>query len=189
LSVEDPVDHYGKRVFIGVHGPLTKAATVLDSQARKAIAYLLAVRGPLTLKEISDNLRLSPSTVYDHLKRLKEVGVVKEAEEHPKKFKVEVYYRLNIPYLLFSELKRTEETMNSLLRDFFAFIEKTKSNMTINIKNLNFRCLTYKDPSLYDRVILVLIAQLFILAFSKFVKEPLTYIIINDLEESDVSVS
>lgn len=184
LSAENPVDYYGKRVFVGVHGPLTKAATVLDSQARKAIVYLLAVHGPLTLKEISESLGLSPSTVHDHLKRLKEVGVIKEAEEHPKKFKVEVYYRLNIPYLLFSELKKAEETMKSLVQDFFAFIEKTKNNMNISIKNLNLQCLSYKDLSIRERVILVLIAQLFILAFSKFVKEPLTYILVNDLEES-----
>jgi len=190
LSTIDPVEYYGKKVFIGVvSGPITKTVTVLESPARRAIVYLLAIYGPLTLKEISEKLNLSPSTIHDHLKKLKEAEVIIEAKEHPKKFKVEIYYRLNIPYILFSELKRLEHFMKELIDEFSAFIEKARGNIANNIKDLNLRCLMHKDRSLYERVVLVLLNQLSILIFSRLVNEPLAYILINDLEESSVSVS
>jgi DNA-binding transcriptional ArsR family regulator len=183
LSIKDPVDYYSKKVFVGGYGPVTKVATVLESQARKAIVYLLATQGPLTLKEISEKLKLSPSTVHDHLRKLKEAEVIKEAEEYPKKFKVEVYYRLNVPFLLFSELKGLEHAMKNLIEEFSMFIEKAKNNIANYIKDFNLRCLTYKDQYLYERVVLVLLSQLSILVFSKFINEPLSYILIDDLEE------
>jgi len=185
LANKDPVDYYGKRVFVGGHGPVTKTVTILDSQARKAIMYLLAVHGPLTLKELSEMLQLSPSTVHDHLRKLKEAGIIKEAEEYPKKFKVEIYYRLNIPYLLFSELTRLENALKVLVDEFSTFIEKTKSYIASNVENLNLRCLTYKDPLMYERVILALLIRLFTFVFSKYINEPIVYILINDLEEKE----
>ena len=185
LANKDPVDYYGKRVFVGGHGPVTKAVTILDSQARKAIMYLLAVHGPLTLKELSEMLQLSPSTVHDHLRKLKEAGIIKEAEEYPKKFKVEIYYRLNIPYLLFSELTRLENALKVLVDEFSTFIEKTKSYIASNVENLNLRCLTYRDPLMYERVILALLIRLFTFVFSKYINEPIVYVLINDLEEKE----
>jgi DNA-binding transcriptional ArsR family regulator len=185
LANKDPVDYYGKRVFVGGHGPVTKTVTILDSQARKAIMYLLAVHGPLTLKELSEMLQLSPSTVHDHLRKLKEAGIIKEAEEYPKKFKVEIYYRLNIPYLLFSELTRLENALKVLIDEFSTFIEKTKSYIASNVENLNLRCLTYKDPLMYERVILALLVRLFTFVFSKYINEPIVYVLINDLEEKE----
>jgi DNA-binding transcriptional ArsR family regulator len=185
LANKDPVDYYGKRVFVGGHGPVTKTVTILDSQARKAIMYLLAVHGPLTLKELSEMLQLSPSTVHDHLRKLKEAGIIKEAEEYPKKFKVEIYYRLNIPYLLFSELTRLENALKVLVDEFSTFIEKTKSYIASSVENLNLRCLTYRDPLMYERVILALLIRLFTFVFSKYINEPIVYVLINDLEEKE----
>ena len=184
MTIKDPVDYYGRRVFVGGHGPVTKTVTILDSQARKAVMYLLAVYGPLTLKEISEKLQLSPSTVHDHLRRLKEAGVIKEAEEYPKKFKVEIYYRLNIPYLLFSELTKLENALKGLVEEFSTFIEKTKSYIANSIESLNLRCLTYRDPLMYERVTLALLVRLFTFVFSKYINEPIVYVLINDLEET-----
>lgn len=185
MSVVDPIEYYSKRVFVGVvSGPITKTVTVLESPARRAIVYLLAIHGPLTLKEISEKLKLSPSTIHDHLKKLKEADVIKEAEEHPKKFKVEIYYKLNVPYILFSELRRLEHFLKNFINEFSMFMEKARSSITDNIKDLNLRCLMYGDRSLHERVVLVILNQLSIFIFSKLVNEPLAYILINDLEES-----
>jgi len=191
LSTEDLVSYYSRKVFVGGYGAITKAATVLDSQARQAIVYLLAVYGPLTLKEISERLKLSPSTVYDHLKKLKEAGVIEEAKGYPKRFKVEVYYRLSIPYLLLSELNRLEDSMRDLINEFLKFVEKVRNIVINSIKNMDLRCLKYKDqdPSMYERVALVLLTRLSIFVFNKYVSEPLTYILVNDLEESESGVS
>ena len=186
---EYPVEYYGRRVFVGSHGPVTETTSVLESQARRAIVYLLAVYGPLTLKELSQMLRLAPSTIYDHLKRLKEAGVIKEAEEHPKRFKVEVYYRLNIPFLLASELNRLKENMGELVKNFSEFIENAREIIAHSVKSADLRCLRYKDPSMYERVVLVLLAQLSILIFRKYISESLTYVLVNDLEELESGAS
>jgi DNA-binding transcriptional ArsR family regulator len=188
-SKEDPVEYYGRRVFVGALGPVTEVTGILESQARRAIVYLLATQGPLTLKELSEILKLAPSTIYDHLKRLKEAGIITEAGEHPKKFRVEVYYRLNIPFLLFSELNILRERMRNFIDEFSKYIENTRETIASSIKNVDLRCLSYKDSSMYERVILVLLAQLYLLVFRKYISEPIAYVLINDLEESGSSAS
>jgi DNA-binding transcriptional ArsR family regulator len=186
---EHPVEYYGRRVTVGSYGSVTEITSVLESEARRAIVYLLAVYGPLTLKELSEMLKLAPSTIYDHLKRLREAGVIKEAEEHPKKFKVEVYYRLNIPFLLASELNRLKENIGDLIKKFSEFIENAREIIAHSVQSADLRCLRYKDPSMYERVVLVLLAQLSFLIFNKYINEPLTYVLINDLAGSRSSVS
>jgi DNA-binding transcriptional ArsR family regulator len=186
---KDPVEYYGKRVFVGTLGPITEVTGILESRARRAIIYLLATQGPLTLKELSEILKLAPSTIYDHLKRLKEAGVITEAGEHPKKFKVEVYYKLNIPFLLFSELNILRERMRSFIDEFSKYIENTRETIASSIKNVDLRCLSYKDPSMYERVVLVLLAQLYLLILNKYISEPIAYVLINDLEESESGAS
>ena len=186
---EAPVEYYGRRVFVGALGPITEVTGILESQARRAIVYLLATLGPLTLKELSEMLKLAPSTIHDHLKRLKEAGIISEAEEHPKKFKVEIYYRLNIPFLLASELNRLRGKIGNLINDFSNYIEDVKEIMAESIKNADLRCLKYRDPSMYERVVLVLLAQLYLLIFRRYISEPIAYVLINDLEESGSSAS
>jgi DNA-binding transcriptional ArsR family regulator len=188
-SKEDPVEYSGGKVFVGTLGPVTEVTGILESQARRAIVYLLATHGPLTLKELSEILKLAPSTIHDHLKRLKEAGIISEAEEHPKKFKVEVYYRLNIPFLLASELNRLKEKIGNLINDFSKYIEDVKEIIAGSIKNADLRCLRYKDPSMYERVVLVLLVELYLLIFKRYISGPIAYVLINDLEESESGAS
>jgi len=186
---EDAVEYYGRRVSVVSYGSITKVTSILDSKARRAIVYLLATYGPLTLKELSEMLNLAPSTVYDHLKKLKEVGVIREAEEHPKRFKVEVYYKLNIPFFLASELRELEKNLGDLIDQFSKFIENAREIMAKSIKNINPRCLRYGDPSMFERAVSVLLVQIHLLVFYRYVNEPLVYVLINDLEESGSSAS
>jgi DNA-binding transcriptional ArsR family regulator len=188
-SRKDPVEYYGGKVFVGTLGPVTEVTGILESRARRAIIYLLATQGPLTLKELSEILKLAPSTIYDHLKRLKEAGIITEAGEHPKKFKVEVYYRLNIPFLLASELNRLKEKIGNLINDFSKYIGDVKEIIAGSIKNADLYCLRYKDPSMYERVVLVLLVELYLLVFKRYISEPIAYVLINDLEESESGAS
>jgi len=189
LDKKYPVEYYSRRVFIGSHGPVTEMTSVLGTPARQAIVYLLATRGPLTLKELSEALDLASSTVHDHLRKLKEAGVVVEATEHPKRFKVEVYYRLNLPFILASELNRLKEDMGELINKFSEFFETMRAIIAERVKAADLKCLKYKDPSMYERVVFVLLSQLFLLMFYKYLNEPLTYVLINDLEESEPGAS
>jgi DNA-binding transcriptional ArsR family regulator len=189
LDKKHSVEYYGRRVFVGSHGPVTGVTSVLETLARRAIVYLLATRGPLTLKELSNALDLAPSTVHDHLRKLKEAGVVVEATGHPKRFRVEVYYRLNLPFILASELNRLREDMGELINKFSEFLETMRVTIAERVKAADLKCLKYKDPSMYERIVFVLLSQLFLLMFYKYLNEPLTYVLINDLEGSEPGVS
>ncbi|MFZ8782850.1 MAG: winged helix-turn-helix domain-containing protein [Desulfurococcaceae archaeon] len=189
LDKKHSVEYYGRKVFVGSHGPVTGVTSVLETRARRAIVHLLATRGPLTLKELSAALDLAPSTVHDHLRKLKEAGVVVEATEHPKRFRVEVYYRLNLPFILASELNRLREDMGELINKFSEFFETMRVITAERVKAADLKCLKYKDPSMYERIVFVLLSQLFLLMFHRYLNEPLTYILINDLEESEPDAS
>jgi DNA-binding transcriptional ArsR family regulator len=73
--------------------------TVLSDETRLAITVLLCLKGPLTAKHIADELELSPSTILDHVNKLKEAMIIKEVEVPEKKYKREKYYDIDIvPY-------------------------------------------------------------------------------------------
>jgi len=73
--------------------------TVLSDETRLAITVLLCLKGPLTAKQIADELELAQSTVLDHINKLKEAMVIKEVEVSEKKYKREKYYDIDIvPY-------------------------------------------------------------------------------------------
>ncbi len=83
--------------------------TVLSDETRLAITVLLCLKGPMTTKQIANELGLSPSTVLDHLKKLKEAFVIKEVEVPRKRYKRERYYDVNLtPYFKdeYAEIKR-----------------------------------------------------------------------------------
>ena len=74
---------------------------VLSDETRLAITVLLCLKGPLTAKQIAKELELSPSTVLDHITKLKEALVIKEVEVPEKKHKREKYYDVDIvPYFI-----------------------------------------------------------------------------------------
>ncbi|MCS7364893.1 MAG: winged helix-turn-helix domain-containing protein [archaeon GB-1867-035] len=75
--------------------------TVLSDETRLAITVLLCLKGPLTAKQIADELELSPSTILDHIKKLKNAKVIREVENIKKKYKRERYYDVDIlPYFI-----------------------------------------------------------------------------------------
>lgn len=184
----DPVDKYSRRVSIGVYGHMSRDMTVLENPTRQAIVYLLATRGPLTLKDISSELKLAPSTVYEHLRRLKETGFITEASEHPKRFKVEVFYRLTLPFILTSEMKTLEEKLAPLLEQLKDSITKTVVNVEENLKHLGL--LKYvnnipenqRDQAL-KHLALVLVARATHMFLYELVGGSFVYALINDLEE------
>lgn len=83
--------------------------TVLSDKTRLAIVVLLSLKGPMTTKQIAEELELAPSTVLDHLKKLKEALLIKEVEVAEKKYKRERYYDVDfVPYFI-DELEKIVE--------------------------------------------------------------------------------
>jgi len=109
----DSIEKYAKK-FKGFWGSGENIPTPFTIDSKKAIAVLLALEGPLTVRQISEKLDLSATTVLDHIRKLVECGVVKEVDYPYKKYKQERYYALAIPVYTLKELKRIEEQ----LKDF-----------------------------------------------------------------------
>ncbi|MEM1611754.1 MAG: winged helix-turn-helix domain-containing protein [Desulfurococcaceae archaeon] len=184
----DPVGEYSKRVFIGTHGLFTRELATLENPTRKAIVYLLAMRGPLTLKELSEELNLAPSTVHEHLRRLKEIGFIEEASEHPKKFKVEIYYRLTLPYILFSELSSLRERLSTQID----VLKKHVADLIDEIGGIlaersELKCLETVPEHLRKKVLrnlsLALVVQASVIILRELAGESFVYALINDLED------
>lgn len=185
---EGPVSKYSRRVRIGTHGRITKEITILDNPTRQAIVYLLATRGPMTLKDISEELGLAPSTVFEHLRRLREAGFIAEASEHPKRFKVEVFYRLTLPFILASEIKALEEKLSDCLAYLKNSITKTISDVEGRLRELNL--LKYVNDMPVDirsgalkSIALALVAHATHMFLYEVIGGSLVYALVNDLEE------
>ncbi|MEM4481433.1 MAG: winged helix-turn-helix domain-containing protein [Desulfurococcaceae archaeon] len=180
----DPITECSKKIYIGTYGAVTKELAILESSTRKAIIYQLAVNGPMTIKELSDSLGLSPSTVYDHIRKLKEAGYIEEASEHPKKFKVEVYYRLSIPYMFFSEISSLEPHLSPQLEKLKGAIRNTLSNIESTLKESRLKCVEYLPQNLKEsfihRLSLVLMTQAFAMILGELTGETFVYALIED---------
>jgi len=100
--MSDPVKEYARRVFSTWGSGEFKrdkpnpANVLRSSSTRYAIVALLALEGPMTVKQISERLNMSSSAVLDHVRKLVEAGVIKEVEVPEKRYKRERYYDVDI---------------------------------------------------------------------------------------------
>ncbi len=109
---------------------------------KKAIIALLALYGPLTLREIADTLNLTPPTVYKHLKVLKEHGVVKEFVTQLSSFRVEKKYDLAIPFITSDEVKMIELELEEEISKFVDLSQSIYEHIQEHAKKLmpRLRC-------------------------------------------------
>jgi|YelNatPaOPRAMG01_1025707.scaffolds.fasta_scaffold01351_6 DNA-binding transcriptional ArsR family regulator len=113
--------------------------TVLSDETRLAITVLLCLKGPLTAKQMADELGLSPSTVLDHINKLKEAMVIKEVEVPEKKYKREKYYDVDIvPYFIDEReeiRKKISKYADILKQTTLAVFEKCLSEVSELLKD------------------------------------------------------
>ncbi|GAL86909.1 MAG: winged helix-turn-helix transcriptional regulator [Sporocytophaga sp.] len=91
-------------------------AKALAHPARVAIMELLAAKGPCLCGSIVNELPLSQSTISQHLKDLKEAGLIKGAIDGPR-----VYYSLDEEQFRLSKI-----FMDRFYNESFRAIENTK---------------------------------------------------------------
>jgi len=102
---------------------------VFDIDSRKAIAVLLVLEGPLTVKQISNKLNISPTTVLTHIRKLLDAHVVKEVQYPEKKYKQEKYYALAIPAYTVKEFNELVE----LSRDFSEIVAEAAKSAYLKV--------------------------------------------------------
>jgi len=93
----------------------------LEDNTRKAIVVLLALNGPMTVKQISEKLDLAPSTILDHIRKLAEAGLVKEVEVPKKQYKREKYY--DIDFVVYTE--EEEKKLREIIRKYADILKET----------------------------------------------------------------
>jgi len=125
--MSDPVKDYAKRVFSawgsGEFRPdKPNPNNVLrTSFTRYAIVVLLALEGPMTVKQISEKLDMSSSAVLDHIRKLVEAGVVKEVEVPEKRYKRERYYDVDI--VVYTD--EDEEKLKRIIKKYADILNET----------------------------------------------------------------
>lgn len=79
-----------KQEFKGDEVKLASLAKAFSHPARVAIVKLLSQNGPTIVNKIVDELPLSQSTISQHLKELKDVGIITGVIDGPR-----VFYSIN----------------------------------------------------------------------------------------------
>ncbi len=174
-------DRVSGLVYVYGYGDVLEEMTLLSNPTRKAIVYLLATEGPLTLKEIATRLGLSPSTVLEHLRRLRASGIIAEAKDQPKKFKVEVYYRLAVPFFFTSELEELKTKFKEIIDESSELAVKVFEAIRNSLSRVNLKCMEKGGMEL-DKVAASLVLSLNSLVFSKLMPKSMVYIVIKDKE-------
>jgi DNA-binding transcriptional ArsR family regulator len=83
-----------------------EAVKVAVDETRRKILYLLRAK-EMTVSKISDELNLTPQTVYHHIKKLCNVGMVEVAKEVRIDHLIESYYRATAEVFHFTVGKET----------------------------------------------------------------------------------
>ena len=122
------IEQYSSK-FVSFWGSGSGIPEVFDIDSRKAIAVLLALEGPLTAKQISNKLNISPTTVSAHIRKLLDAHVVKEVRYPEKKYKQEKYYALAIPAYTVKEFNELVE----LSRDFSEIVAEAAKSAYLKV--------------------------------------------------------
>lgn len=84
-----------------------EAVKVAVDETRRKILYLLRAK-EMTVSKISDELNLTPQTVYHHIRKLCDVGMVEVAKEVRVDHLIESYYRATAEVFHFTVGKETK---------------------------------------------------------------------------------
>jgi len=124
----DQIERYSSK-FVCFGGSGRDIPVVFNTDSKKAIAVLLALEGPLTVKQISNKLDISPTTVLAHIRKLLDAHIVKEVQYPKKRYKQEKYYALAIPAYTVKEFNELVE----LSRDFSEIVAEAAKSAYLKV--------------------------------------------------------
>jgi DNA-binding MarR family transcriptional regulator len=126
---------------------------IMDSETRYAIIAKLFKKGPLTVKQMADEIGLASTTILRHAEILVSGEMIKEVEvpEEKKNFKREKFYDVTFPIWSLKDQKimspiydkigeETAEIVKKYLEDLRAKFEKTE---------LREKGWKFEDPDIY----------------------------------------
>ena len=115
-----------------------EAVKVAVDETRRKILYLLRAK-EMTVSKISDELNLTPQTVYHHIKKLCNVGMVEVAKEVRVDHLIESYYRATAEVFHFTVGKETnsKETVAEKVKATLEGLKRIGYNLKYNQMTIN----------------------------------------------------
>lgn len=96
----------------------------VGEKSKKAILTALYFKGPMTCKQLSEELNLATSTISRHIASLLEVDVIREVKYADKTYKVEKYYDLNFPVFMDNDHKVMSTAFEPIMKEIAETIER-----------------------------------------------------------------
>jgi DNA-binding transcriptional ArsR family regulator len=115
-----------------------EAVKVAVDETRRKILYLLRAK-EMTVSKISDELNLTPQTVYHHIKKLCNVGMVEVAKEVRVDHLIESYYRATAEVFHFTVGKETnsKETVAEKVKATLEGLKRIGYNLKYDQMTIN----------------------------------------------------
>lgn len=115
-----------------------EAVKVAVDETRRRMLYLLRAK-EMTVSKIAEELDLTPQTVYHHIKKLCNVGMVEVAREVRVDHLIESYYRATAEMFHFTVGKETksEEMASETVKSTLEALNKIGYNLEYNKETIN----------------------------------------------------
>ena len=103
---------------------LREFRNALNSETRRIVLNKIYQR-PMTGAHIADDMGISRASISDHLRILKQAGIIKEAEfeRDEKRYVVEKYYTPNFPVMLLEDREMVEDIAREIGQEIAGLIE------------------------------------------------------------------
>ncbi len=137
-----------ERVRILFQGFVEKKYANVATETRKEIIYHLAKHGPLNLTQLAELMKVSPPTLIDHLRILKNAGVV-EHYAIPEKRRMK-FYKLRIVPLTSDEVEKSTKIVDKHVKPLCELLEKAYIKILEEIRDKNVLKLMQKNKITYD---------------------------------------
>ena len=108
-----------------------EAFKILADDSRRKIVFLLRVK-EMTVSQIADELDLTPQTVYHHIKRLVEAGMVEVTREVRIDHLIESYYMATaeVFHITVGKTSRSKETLVETITTVLEALKRIGFNLT-----------------------------------------------------------
>jgi len=102
---------------------LEKLRKAVDNATRMKIIEKIH-KQPRTVTQLAQDLCLSRTAIYSHIKDMKAKGVLKEVEPRVKRYRNEKYYALAVPVCKKEDLKRLRKTCEEIVEQYSEILLK-----------------------------------------------------------------
>ena len=132
------------------------AGRLLDSETRHAMITRLFYKGPMTAKQMADEVGLSPTTVLRHIEMLVDGDVLKEVEvpEDEKAFKRERYYDVTFPIWSVDDQEKMRPIYEKIGGETAEVVKKHLSELKEAYEKTELcgKGWKFDDPDIYSKV-------------------------------------